>query len=62
MPVATLTVSEGAGAANAAVGSFTAALAADADGIRGAAGNQSSFAATADRQGSASLERNPQGR
>ena len=44
--VATLTVNEGVGAASTAVGSFTVALAADADGIRDAAGNQSSFVAT----------------
>jgi hypothetical protein len=45
--VATLTLSEGAGAANTAVGGFTVALAANATGIRDTAGNQSSFAATA---------------
>ncbi len=45
--VATLTISEGAGAADTAVGSFTVALAASAAGIRDASGNQSSFAATA---------------
>jgi len=44
---ATLTLAEGAGAADTAVGSFTVALAADANGIRDAAGNLSSFAATA---------------
>jgi hypothetical protein len=49
----TLTVSEGAGAASTAVGSFTVALAANAAGVRDALGNQSSFAATAplDRAG-----------
>jgi hypothetical protein len=44
---ATLTLNEGAGAADTAVGTFTVALAANAAGIRDAAGNQSSFAATA---------------
>lgn len=45
--VATLTLTEGSGAASTAVGGFTVALAASATGIRDAAGNQSSFAATA---------------
>jgi hypothetical protein len=45
--VATLTITEGGGAANTAVGSFMVALAASATGIRDAAGNQSSFATTA---------------
>jgi hypothetical protein len=45
--VATLILNEGAGAANTAAGAFTAALAASASGIRDAAGNQASFAATA---------------
>jgi len=45
--VATLTLNEGAGAANTAVGTFTVALAANPAGIRDAAGNKSSFAATA---------------
>jgi hypothetical protein len=45
--VATLTLSEGAGAQDTAVGGFTVALAANAAGIRDAAGNLSSFAATA---------------
>jgi hypothetical protein len=45
--VATLTLSEGAGAANTAAGGFAIALAASASGIRDAAGNQASFAATA---------------
>lgn len=44
---ATLTLTEGAGAAATAVGSFTVALAANPDGIRGTDGQQSSFAATA---------------
>ena len=44
---ATLTLTEGAGAAATAVGSFTVALAANANGIRGTDGQQSSFAATA---------------
>lgn len=43
---ATLIITEGAGAADTAVGSFTVALAAMATGIRDALGNQSSFAAT----------------
>lgn len=45
--IATLTLTEGAGAADTAVGTFTVALAASATGIRDAAGNQSSFTATA---------------
>ncbi len=49
--VATLTLTEGAGAANTAVGSFTVALAASATGIHDAAGNQSSFAAAAPTDG-----------
>ena len=44
---ATLTITEGAGAADTTVGSFTVALAADATGVADAAGNQASFAATA---------------
>ena len=44
---ATLTVTEGSGAQDTAVGSLTVALAAAATGIRDAAGNQSAFAATA---------------
>ncbi len=44
---ATLHVAEGAGAANTAVGSFRVALAANAAGIRDAAGNQTAYAATA---------------
>lgn len=42
---ATLTLNEGAGAVDTAVGSFTVALAASATGIRDAAGNQTSFTA-----------------
>ena len=49
--VATLTIAEGAGAPDTAVGSFTLALAAGATGIRDAAGNQSSFAAAAPTDG-----------
>ncbi len=45
--VATLVLNEGAGAADTAVGTFKIALAANASGIRDAAGNQASFAATA---------------
>ena len=44
---ATLAISEGAGAANTAVGTFRVALAGSATGIRDAAGNQSSLASTA---------------
>ncbi len=44
---ATLTITEGAGAQNTAVGSFRIALAANPNGIRDAAGNQTSFAAIA---------------
>jgi hypothetical protein len=44
---ATLVITEGGGAQNTAVGSFTVALAQNATGIRDAAGNQSSFAAQA---------------
>jgi hypothetical protein len=44
---ATLSLNEGAGAPNTAVGSFTVALAATTNGIRDAANNRSSFAATA---------------
>lgn len=43
---ATLDLTEGAGAANTAVGSFTVALAANANGVRGTDGQQASFAAT----------------
>ena len=50
---ATLTITEGAGAANTAVGSFTLALASSATGIRDAAANLSSFAATAPADGAA---------
>ena len=53
---ATLTLAEGAGAANTAVGSFTVALAVSATGIRDAANNQSSFAATAPADGAAPVE------
>lgn len=54
---ATLTLTEGAGAADTAAGSFTVALAADANGIRGTDGQQSSFAATAptDKAGPAAV-------
>jgi hypothetical protein len=43
---ATLTITEGAGAKETAVGFFTVALAANADGIRDDAGNLASYAAT----------------
>ena len=43
---ATLTINEGPGAANTAVGTFTVALAKSASGVRDAAGNQSSFGPT----------------
>ena len=45
-PAATLTITEGAGAADTAVGGFTVTLAANATGIRDAAGNLSSFTLT----------------
>lgn len=45
--VATLTLTEGAGAADTTVGSFTVALAASGSGIKDASGNQSFFSATA---------------
>jgi hypothetical protein len=45
--VATLTLNEGAGAADTSVGSFQLALATSASGIRDAAGNQATFAASA---------------
>jgi hypothetical protein len=45
--VATLTITEGAGAADTSVGSFTVALATNASGVRDASANLSSFAATA---------------
>ena len=50
--IATLTIAEGAGAPDTAVGSFTVALATSATGIRDAAGNLSSFAASAPVDGS----------
>ncbi len=43
---ATATITEGSGARDTAVGSFTVALAASATGVRDALGNQSRFAAT----------------
>jgi hypothetical protein len=43
---ATLALTEGTGAANTAVGSFTVALAASPTGVRDPSGNQSSFPAT----------------
>ena len=51
--VATLTITEGAGAANTAVGTFTVALATNANGIRDANGNLSSFGALAPADGAA---------
>jgi hypothetical protein len=45
--IATLTITEGGGAANTAVGGMTVALTASSTAIRDAAGNQSSFAARA---------------
>jgi hypothetical protein len=45
--IVTLTIAEGAGAANTAVGTFTVALATNATGVRDAAGNLSSFTAIA---------------
>jgi hypothetical protein len=50
---ATLTLNEGAGSANTAVGSFTVALAANANGIRDAASNQASFVAAPPADGAA---------
>ena len=50
---ATLTLNEGAGAADTAVNTFTIALATNATGIRDTAGNQSSFAATTPTDGAA---------
>jgi hypothetical protein len=44
--VATLTLAEGAGAADTSVGSFKIALAASASGIRDTGGNQASFVAS----------------
>ena len=44
---ATLTLAEGTGAANTAVGTMTVALAPSSTGIRDASGNQASFTATA---------------
>ncbi len=49
--VATLTISEGAGAQDTSVGSFTVALAKNSAGIRDSSNNQSSFAATAPADG-----------
>ena len=49
--LATLTIAEGAGAPDTAVGSFTLALASAATGIRDAAGNLSAFAATSPADG-----------
>ena len=49
--VATLVITEGAGAPDTAVGSFTVALATSATGIRDAAGNLSSFAASSPADG-----------
>ena len=49
--MATLTITEGAGAPDTAVGAFTVALATNATGIRDAAGNLSSFAATSPSDG-----------
>lgn len=45
--VATLTLTEGSGAATTAIGSFTVALATDPGGVRDANGHRSSFASTA---------------
>ncbi|MDP9463621.1 MAG: hypothetical protein M3P52_03275, partial [Actinomycetota bacterium] len=45
-PTLTLTLTEGAGAANTAVGTMTVAMASNAGGARDAAGNLASFAAT----------------
>src|SRR5207253_889336 len=48
---ATLVIAEGVGAQNTAVGSFRVTLAASATGIRDAAGNLSSFAASSPADG-----------
>ena len=48
-PTVTLTITEGAGAADTSVGSFTVALAPDPTGIRDAAGNLASFDGRPDR-------------
>ena len=50
-PTITLTITEGAGAADTAVGTMTVAMATDAGGARDAAGNLASFAATAPTDG-----------
>ncbi|HVN62441.1 MAG TPA: hypothetical protein VMT59_14370 [Gaiellaceae bacterium] len=50
---ATLTLTEGGGTQNTAVGGFTVALATSGTGIRDAAGNLSSFAATSPLDGAA---------
>ena len=49
--VVTLTITEGAGAPDTAVGSFTVALATSATGVRDTAGNLSSFAAASPADG-----------
>ncbi len=49
--VATLVITEGAGAQSTAVGAFTVALAQSATGIRDSSGNRSSFPATAPTDG-----------
>jgi len=46
-PTATFTITEGAGAPDTAVGSFTVGLRASASGIRDASGNQAAFGPTA---------------
>ena len=48
---ATLTITEGAGAPDTAVDSFTIALASNATGIRDAAGNQANFTTTTPTDG-----------
>ena len=52
-PVATLTLTEGTGAPNTAVGTFTIALAQNSSGIRDLNNNLASFAATAPSDGAA---------
>jgi concanavalin A-like lectin/glucanase superfamily protein len=55
---ATLQITEGAGAQDTAVGTFTIALAANPNGIRDAAGNQSMFTARAPTDGAGAVPTN----
>jgi hypothetical protein len=56
-PSVTIAITEGAGVTDTSVGSFTAALAMDAAGIRDAAGNLASFAAAAPADGAKPMRR-----